>query len=445
MKKTCLKLSVMGFVLFLLLSSGMTAYADNEHPKRFRGEKFHSAPCGEYAPATFIAGEFLQAFPVHGVAGDHAILFAAQPSEGIDTVPNVYAMRRIDGEPVGQLQPPPEGWGVPLSLYITQFKRRGILKTRGEIIISDVRIPPSEAMVTPEPAKLYRYRYAYSVVDGFSSELIETGTLPVNTVQPGQGLPDGLVYLGSYTILPSGHIVISDTLAGSLWIASDLDGPWTLTLIDSRFAPAPVSDIEGIQRAPGGGVQPYFLQLPAPPGSPSIGPGIESITFAMKTDKIYTVSNAQGGIYSIPRSAVLDLQTPPFAKSDAVQAVVDPIPGLTDSSDGIVFDRFHPNSPWLYWHRAPSDATDFDGSDFNTLRRVNLVSGEIEEIAKSNTCFDWTFEISALPPIWPNSPFTNILSSMGQGPNNPELNMALQGQISYVALTLMPITFIPSW
>lgn len=402
--------------------------------------------CGSGAPATYVAGQFEQAFPIHGVAGDHAVLFAVQQSAGIDTTPTIHAMRRLDGRPLGEVTAPPEGWGVPLSPFLLSFERTGAISSRGEFIVTDVRIPPAQAFVAPEPAHLYRYSYTYSPFRGLRTQLVSTSTLPANTVPPGQGLPNGIVYLGSITSLPSGHVLATDTLVGSIWVAPDPSGPWTMTLIDPRFSPAPAPNLTGVQRAPGGGLRPYNLILPAPPGSPTgIGPGIESITYAAVTDEVCVSSNAQGGIFCIPRPVLLDTATPPFFKAPAIREVLPPSPGLTDFSDGLAHDRFHPSSPWLYWHRAPSDATSFDGSGFNTLRRVNLLTGELEVIAKTNTCFDWTFEIAPLPPLVPNSPFTSILSSLGQGPNDPALNMSLMGQISYVAPSLMPITLATSW
>jgi hypothetical protein len=402
--------------------------------------------CGQGAPSTYVAGQFPEAFPIQGVAGDHAVLFAVQQSAGLTTTPAVRVMRRLDGRVLGALPAPPEGWGVPLTAWVTTFERHGVLGSRGELLISDVRVPPSIALAAPQPARMYRYRYSYSLLSGLRAQLVESATLPVNTVAPGAGLPDGFFYLGSFTQLPSGELLATDTITGAIWTAPSIQGPWQLAVIDARFGPGPVSDIVGVKRAPGGGLEPYTVSLPSPPGSPVVvGPGIESITYAHVTDEACVVSNAQGGVFCISRGALLDPQTPPFLKGQALRAVIAPTPGLTDLTDGVTYDRFHPQSPWLYWHRAPSDTTSFDGSGFNTLRRVNLLTGQVEVVAKSNTCFDWTYEIAALPPLVASSPFTSILSSLGQGPNDPALNMNLMGALSYVAPSLLPITLATSW
>jgi hypothetical protein len=335
---------------------------------------------------------------------------------------------------------------VPLTAWVVSFQRKGPLGGEGELWVSDARVPPAVALAAPQPAQLYRYKYQYKPNGQFEAQLLEAVSLPTNTTPPGAGLPNGIVYLGSFTRLPTGQVLVTDTFAGAVWAAPSIQGPWQLAIIDPRLAPAPVPDIQGVQRAPGGGLRPYTLQLPAPPGAPmGVGPGIESITYANRTDEVCFSPPAQGGIFCTPRATLLDAHLPPFAKLDASRVVVAPSPGLSDLSDGLTYDRFHPHSPWLYWHRAPSDQTLFDGSGVNTLRRVNLLTGQVEVIAKTNTCFDWTFEIAALPPLIPNSPFTSILSSVGQGPNDPGLNMALMGQLAFVAPALMPVTLATSW
>src|SRR5262249_39653176 len=118
------------------------------------------------------------------------------------------------------------------------------------------------------------------------------------------------------------------------------------------------------------------------------------------------------------------------------RAAVPPAEGLSDLTDGLDYDRFHPTTPWLYWQRAPSDAA---GGGFGTLRRVNLFTGEVEVVAQSNTLFDFTDEISALPSPG-DSPFTYIASAMGQEENNPEINVLLGGVSTYVAPTLITVT-----
>jgi hypothetical protein len=47
------------------------------------------------------------------------------------------------------------------------------------------------------------------------------------------------------------------------------------------------------------------------------------------------------------------------------------------STDGIVYDRFHPNTSWVYWQRAVSDEI---GGGSNILRRVNLLTGQMQEV-----------------------------------------------------------------
>lgn len=393
--------------------------------------------CGRSAPTTLLVGTYNDAFPIHGVGGDRALVFLAQPSPTASRAPGVHVMSRLGGGKVGSLPPPPSGFAVPLSVFVSEFA--GIAGfTWGELLVADVRVPPAQAMIGPASAEIYRYHYSFSILTGLSAVASDTWSLPVNTVPPGSGLPDGLLYLGSFTVLPNGGYVFTDAFAGALWVADSYGGPVRLAYIDPRFAPAPVDSISGVQRAPGGGHQPYTLVLPAPPGEPSLGPGIESVTYANITDEVCVTPPAQGGIYCIDRATLFDSTLPPFAKAPRV--VIAPQPGLSDLTDGLTYDRFHPQSPWLYWHRAPSDTTSFSGSGYNTLRRVNLLTGKQQVVAKSNDCFDWTYEIAPLPPLVPGSPLTHIISSVGQAPNDGLVNGLLQGQSTFVAPTPVPFT-----
>lgn len=402
--------------------------------------------CGNDARSTYLQTSWQDAFPIHGVAGDHAIVFAVQPTAGPSRAQGVHIVRRADGQHLGDLPAPPLGWGTPLSPFVTRFERVGALGSRGEFLLTDVVARPIDALTTPTPQRLYRYSYSYSPATGFHSTLLSTTIVPPNTVAPGAGLPNGFGYIGSVVGLPNGGVVLTDTFTGALWYAPSAAGPFVLTLIDERFSPSLVGSITGVQRAPGGGYRPYTQVLPSPPGTTlGFGPGIESITYADVTDEICVAPTARGGLFCVPRSAIEDTATPPVAKVASIRAVIAPTPGLTDLTDGLTFDRYHPSSPWLYWHRAPSDTTPYDGSGFNTLRRVNLHTGAYEVVAKSNACFDWTYEIAPLPPVIAGSPFTTIISSVGQGPNNGDINVSLGGVSQFVGPTILPITLTTSW
>src|SRR5262249_1257904 len=218
---------------------------------------------------------------------------------------------------------------------------------------------------------------------------------------------------------------------------------WRLAMIDARFAPGfGVPDLIGVGRAPGGGTRAYRVRLPSLfPGGPPVAPGIHSITYSAKTDEVIPIVTAPpGGIFAIQRSVLLDATIPPFAKGGALRAVVAPQVGLSDLTDGVIYDRFHPDSPWVYWQRAISDVA---GGSANILRRVHLLTGEIQEVARSNDLYDWTSNLSVLPPLG-QVPFTIVLSAMGQEENNPEVNSLLTVP-QYVAPSLLTGVTVSSW
>jgi hypothetical protein len=408
------------------------------------GHDAQAFPCGPEAPTTYLATSYGEAFPIHGVAGDHHVLFLVQPTAGVSSQPRVRVARRVGGAHLGELPAPPQGWAVPLSPFISELSRLALGgRQTGELWVSDVRVPPAVALVAPAGALVQRYTYGLGLISGFTATHRETWALPLNTVPPGAGLPNGFVYLGSLAALPDGQIVLTDTFTGALWVADQFGAAPRLAFIDPRFGPGPVGVINGVQRAPGGGFRPYTQVLPQLNGV-SFGPGIESVTYAEVTDEVCVAPTGAGGLFCIDRDVLVDPATPPFAKTTGLREVLAPTPGLTDLTDGIVHDRFQPTSPWLYWQRAPSDTTPFIGSGYNTLRRIHLLTGAVEVVARTNTCFDWTYEITTLPPLVPGSPLTHVMSSVGQGPNNPDINLTLNGQQAYVGPSIVPVTVVGS-
>jgi hypothetical protein len=102
------------------------------------------------------------------------------------------------------------------------------------------------------------------------------------------------------------------------------------------------------------------------------------------------------------------------------------------------FDRFQSGSTWLYWAQAIADVR-FGG--VNTLRRVDVRSGEIQVVASSNSVLDWTSNLAALPPVG-GVPVTTIVATLGQEENNPDVNAFVCGVPSYVPATLVPVVDI---
>ena len=151
-----------------------------------------------------------------------------------------------------------------------------------------------------------------------------------------------------------------------------------------------------------------------------------------------TLRTAQpGGLYAISRSDLLNATIPPFAKGEFLREVVPPQIGLSDLTDGIVYDRFHPDTPWVYWQRATSDAI---GGGSNVLRRVHLLTGQVQEVARSNTIYDWTSNLSVLPSPG-GAPFSIVLSAMGQEENNPEVNVLLT-EPQFVSPSLLTVVIV---
>jgi hypothetical protein len=386
---------------------------------------------GPVAAASFDGGR-----PFHGAGGDDLLLFAVQPTPAPDGAQGILVATRITGRQIGTVTPPPNGWRVPLSIEVFNFTRQGP-STRGSFIVLDAGVEPR--LAGTGPALLHRYTYSYSPSGGLTTTWVETHVLPL-AGPPGPDLPAGVLYAAGFTRLPGGGIAVTDTLIGAIWVAGPSLEDWRLAMIDSRFAPGFVDgDIYGIGRAPGGGTRPYTVRLPSFfPGGPQVYPGIHSITHASITNEVVTLRTAPpGGIYALPLDVLVDTTVPPFAKAPFLREVVPPQVGLSDSTDGIVYDRFHPGTAWVYWQRAISDEI---GGGSNILRRVNLLTGQIQEVARSNTLYDWTSNLAVLPPIG-DLPVSLVLSAMGQEENNPEVNVLLT-EPQYVGPSLLTLVAV---
>jgi hypothetical protein len=389
---------------------------------------------GPYAAATFPG-----AFPFHGAGGDKVLLFAVQPAESHDGAPEVHVAMRSTGNPIGRVTPPPGGWKVPLSIEVHDFSQDG-QDTSGSFVLLDAGVEPAAAGTAP--AFVFRYNYSYGPASGLTTTWRSTHVLPLSG-PPGPGLPTGLLAPAGLVLLPGSGIAVTDTALASIWVADSSFDNWRLAMIDPRFAPAfGVPDLIGIGRAPGGGTRPYVVRLPSLfPGGPTVAPGIHSITYAAITDEVIPIVTAPpGGIYAIKRDVLLDETIPPFAKGTALRIVVPGQVGLSDLTDGIIYDRFHPTTPWVYWQRSVSDEV---GGGANILRRVHLTTGEIQEVARNNEFFDWTSNLSVLPPLG-NAPFTCILAAMGQEENNPHVNVLLT-EPDFVAPSLLTGVTVSNW
>lgn len=412
------------------------ASADPESATVASLEASAASSCDE--PVTLAA--FPQGFQIHGVAGDTALLFAVQPSDAPGIHPGVHVAHRTLGRILPDVAAPPSGWVTPLSALVENYTRLPLAGSRGSLLVLDAGATP--ATIGTAPALLYRYSYEYRPSSGLTTSLRETHVLPIG--------PTGIIYPGEPALLPGGRVAVPDTIVGSIWVSDANLENWTMVLFDQRLGARPGLRISGVGRDASGHISPYTYAAPVVPGLPpgyGLYPGIHSIVYTDRThEACFPVTASPGGIYCIALSALLDTTTPPVAKSGdpgtgtwgSIRVLVPPTEGVSDLTDGVAYDRYAPTSPWLYWQRAPADVV---GGGFNTLRRVHLVTGEVQSIVSDNETFSWANEIAVLPPLIDGSPFTTVLSSVGQQYNNPEVNSDITTP-SYFAPSPMPVTIV---
>lgn len=397
------------------------------------------APTKVFGPAAATA--YPEAFPVHGVGGDEVLLFALQPTDVPGHDRGVWASRRLDGKHLGALPVPQGGWGAPVAMKVVTYQSTGLLRTEGTMLVLDAFTPQQAGT---RPGIVYEYSYSYSVQHGFAAALLGTHPLPMLTGLDAFGVPNGPGYPISLALLPNGAVVVIDMLFGTIWVSpAGLDN-WRLAVVDPRFQVGQLlAPIDGVGRAPGGGTRPYtFSTVSIPPMFPfPILPGIHGVAYVNPTDEVAVIRTATpGGIYGIPASVVLDQGTPPFAKGARVREIVAPQPGVSDLSVGLDYDRFHPNTPWLYWQRSVANARD----GYNTIYRVDVNTGVVEKLVESVAFYDWTNEISVLPShLGPH--FTVLTNANMQEENVPESNALLNGVATLVGPTIIPIAAFSNW
>jgi hypothetical protein len=386
--------------------------------------------------------QYDEAFSVHGIGGDERLIFAVQGVATPDRPLGVWVSHRLDGSHLGQVTPPPGGWSAPVAMKVTDYNDVGEGGSEGDFIVLD-SFTPQEAGT--RPGIVYTYHYAFSFESGLATTLTGTHVLPLFTGVDASGNPDGPAYPISLVHTPSGEVVVIDMILGSIWASDPTLDNWRLAILDPRFELGELeAPLTGIDRAPGGGVRPYtFSTVSLPPAFPfPFLPGIHGVTYCTPTDEIAVVRTASpGGIYGIPASVLLDATVSPDDKGASVREIAAPNPGVTDLAAGVDYDRFNPQTPWLYWQRSVSN----QATGYNTVYRVNLFTGVEEKLVESVQLYNWTNEISVLPSSDLGPFFTVLTSANDQDENLAQSNALLDGVSTLVGPTVIPVAAFSNW
>ncbi len=388
-----------------------------------------------------VSTTYAEAFPVHGIGGDGRVIFALQPTDVPGHDRGIWVSRRGDGAHLGAIVPPPAGWGSALAIKVTEH-HEVLLATSGRFLVLDGFTPEQAGT---RPGIVYEYAYSYSILGGLQSSLLATHPLPLFTGLDALGLPNGPIYPISLALLPGGGAVVIDMLAGGVWVADASLDDWRLGIIDPRFAVGElVGVIDGIWRAPGGGKRPYeFATVGIPPQFPRFPscPGIHTAVARIATPPTRSRSSARPprAGSSASRATCSSMRPRPPSPSPPRSARSCRPPGrASDLSVGLDYDRFNPTTPWLYWQRVVANAT-----EQNRVYRVNLFTGEVEDLANSVTVYNWTNEISVLPGVAPG--FTVLTNANMQEENVAESNALLDGVSTLVGPTIVPIASFSNW
>ena len=216
----------------------------------------------------------------HGIAGDERYVFVTEP--GVGVAPNgarVVALDRFTGAEVAAFPAPPGGFKLPFTLRVPRTGHLVVLDSGG--------FPPSG------PPIVYDYRYKTDR-RGFSATLARTTDF--------KGLP--LTFAEDVEVLPNGEYVVSESIAGGLWLIGR-DGEIRRGLVPDDGAP-PLPSSAPCPFAGGGAGTVGGVAFAAPGG---FAPGAGSL--AVRGDDLYISSTCQGGMQKLPIRVLLDDSRPP--------------------------------------------------------------------------------------------------------------------------------------
>jgi len=293
----------------------------------------------------------------HGLAVDGDLVVLTEPGLDRPGAPaRVVALDAATAAEVGELPPPPGGFRLPFSVRVPEPGRVAVLDNAG--------FPPQGS-----PA-VHEYRLAR---DG------ELRAVHERSVR-FDGLP--VAFAEDLEVLPDGGFVVSDSIAGALWLVRP-DG----TVVPGLAPSGPSAPLPGLS----GGAFPEDEQLTVG-GLPfgSIGgfaPGVGSLT--ARGEHLYFSSTALGGLHRIALATLLDVRRPAEERAREIE-VVSPRPDdvVLESLKGGVFDPADPEDPWLYV-----------GDPFRLrVLRVHAQTGRRELVADDPRLFDFPIAAAFLPP-----------------------------------------------
>jgi hypothetical protein len=335
----------------------------------------------------------------HGIAGDERYVFVTEPGIGVATAgARVVALDRATGREVAALPAPEGGFKLPFTLRVPRSGHLVVLDSGG--------FPPVGPPVV--------YDYSYGAKRGFKAKLTRTTSFA--------GLP--LSFAEDVDVLPNGEYVVSESIAGGLWLIGR-DGKIRPGLVpDDPAAPlnglGPCFDIPGAMRTVGD------LAFAAPGG---FLPGAGSL--AVHGQSLYISSTCLGGIQSLPIRVLLDDSKPDAERAMRITPVTTKADGDLESLKGITFNRWDPSDPWIY-----------AGDPFHLkLIRVHSRTGKREVLSDDARLFNFTIAATFLPPRRHGGQNPLVVTSDQEyrwSPTNAALNGVDHFQLPFIMAEFYP-------
>jgi hypothetical protein len=421
---------VIHVILFALVSAIASCAAPTAEPPPTASQ--HQ----ELALEPFAAVSFPQGFGIHGIDATSSLWFAA-----VAYPPSVHVARRVTGQVLGELPPPPTplpgggtGFGAVVAVRVAPD---------GRVVVLDGVVAPTAA--GSAPAMLYEYQ-VQPTWSGFTATLVKSTALPLI---PFSEIPvaaagaeprppiSGIFFPIMMSIFPGGEAALTDTVTGAVWVSDPSRSTFRNALQDPRLRPLPqlgpdgqIAPIFGKGRAPGGGTRDYTLILTSPPGAPPMLPGAFGVAYLAATNEV-VLANPSQGMLAISYASFM-APTNPTLKSAGVRPLAPALFGTTDLVAGLDTNRWDCDDPWVYFQRVAADSA----SGFkNVMSRVNGITGAVETLARSSTVFDFDVAVAVVQPLLPIKHVVTIGSGVGQEENNPFVNATLAGVPSFVSPT----------
>lgn len=306
--------------------------------------------------------------PLHGVAGDERLVFAAEP-----LAQRVVVLDRETGQEIGSVPAPSGGFLLPFGVRVPHTGRLVLLDSGGF---------PNPSV--PSIPRVFDYDYSYDEATGtFSASIARTVSF--------EGLP--VIFAEDVEVTSQGFYVVSEAVIGALWVI-DANGAISPGIFpDNPFEPIPQ-------------LGPCYFPDTTVDGIPfriagNFGPGVNAL--AELDGDLYFSGVCPGGLQRVPLATLRDTTRSPGQRAADIQMVSPKPAGVeVDAFEGLAVNRFS----------KQGDRHIYAADSFNLrILKINPDTGEREVLATDSLLLNFPVGAQFLPPVHGHQPNPLLVAS----------------------------------